>query len=101
MTDRSLEFHRDEEGIVYRIVPGQTARVGRHASNDWVVAHGSISRFHIRLEWGKDEPWPRVVDLNSANGTFVKGVRLPPHPPAGTLQPWRRASWPRRPARGP
>jgi len=78
MSDRSLEFHREGEGIVYRVVPGQKARVGRHASNDWVVADSSISRYHVRIEWGKDDPWPRVLDLDSANGTFVKGVRLPP-----------------------
>ena len=78
MSERSLEFHRRGDGITYRIVPGQTSRVGRHASNDWVVADNSVSRFHARLEWGRDDPWPRVIDLDSANGTFVKGVRLPP-----------------------
>lgn len=50
------------------------ALIGRDASCDVVVADGSISRRHARIEW-RGENWA-VVDQASANGTFVDSQRV-------------------------
>lgn len=48
--------------------------VGRDPSADVVVADGSVSRKHARIERRGDE-W-HVVDQASANGTFIDGQRV-------------------------
>ncbi|CAN5201490.1 ATP-binding protein [soil metagenome] len=52
---------------------GQTT-VGRHPSNDIVLALDSISRFHARLDSRDD--YYIIQDLNSSNGSFVNGERV-------------------------
>ncbi len=51
--------------------------IGRALDNDLVVEHLSVSRRHAQIEWidGKYQ----ITDLNSANGTFVDGVRIQKH----------------------
>lgn len=48
--------------------------IGRDAACDVVVADGSISRRHVRIEW-RGQNWV-VVDQASANGTFVDSQRV-------------------------
>lgn len=49
--------------------------IGRHGSNDVVLAHDNLaSRRHAVLEVVDDKLY--VVDLDSANGTFVNGERI-------------------------
>jgi predicted component of type VI protein secretion system len=48
--------------------------IGRDVSCDVVVADGSISRRHARIEW-RGQNWA-VVDQASANGTFVDSQRV-------------------------
>lgn len=55
---------------------GGRVRIGRDASNDLVVPDPTVSRNHARLEWPRDHARPIVVDLGSANGTFLDGVRV-------------------------
>ena len=50
------------------------AVVGRSSEADITLEDGSVSRRHARLEW-RGEAW-FVVDLGSANGTFVNGERI-------------------------
>jgi hypothetical protein len=55
-------------------VKGDSALVGREPSCDLVVADGSVSRKHARLE-RRDGGWT-VVDQGSANGTFLDSQRV-------------------------
>ncbi len=50
--------------------------VGRADRADIVLDDASISRTHVRLVLAEDHM--SVVDLGSANGTTLRGVRLPP-----------------------
>lgn len=52
---------------------GEQTTVGRHPSNDVVLAVDSISRFHARID-RRGEIFI-LQDLNSANGSFVNGER--------------------------
>ncbi len=61
--------------------PGMT--IGRDPATDIFIDDPKVSRQHARIEY--DGQAFRVVDLNSTNGTFLGGQRLPPNVP----QPWR------------
>lgn len=50
------------------------ATIGRHPTNDIELPFDSVSRFHARLEVQGSKL--RIVDLHSANGTFVNGKRV-------------------------
>ncbi len=53
---------------------GPVCAIGSHASNDLVLAHPTVSRFHCRIEVAGRGA--RVVDRGSTNGTVVDGVRV-------------------------
>ncbi|MDX2036259.1 MAG: GGDEF domain-containing protein [Isosphaeraceae bacterium] len=61
-------------------VSKQETRLGRASDNTLQLADSSISRYHALLETD-DEGQVRLSDLESTNGTFVNGKRLPPHTP--------------------
>lgn len=63
-TGRPLEVTPEHSGAV----------VGRSSEADFTLEDGSVSRRHARLEW-RGDGW-FVVDLGSANGTFVDGQRV-------------------------
>jgi len=48
--------------------------VGTHESNDIVLTDPTVSRFHFRIH--ADGNGFRVVDTNSANGTFLNAIRV-------------------------
>jgi two-component system, NtrC family, response regulator AtoC len=52
-----------------------TLTIGRGSTSDVQVDHPSISRAHLQLALAEDEI--TVTDLDSANGTTLRGVRLP------------------------
>ena len=58
---------------LYPLKPEQTT-LGRHPTNDIVLALDSISRFHARIDCRGD--FYIIQDLNSSNGTFVNGERI-------------------------
>jgi transcriptional regulator with GAF, ATPase, and Fis domain len=49
-------------------------RVGTHPSNQLVLSDPTVSRFHLRLRG--DDKGVRAIDLDSANGTRVGGLRV-------------------------
>ena len=49
-------------------------RVGTHPSNQLALTDPTVSRFHLRLRG--DERGVRAIDLDSANGTCVGGLRV-------------------------
>jgi len=51
-----------------------TITIGRDRSNDIVLDHPAVSRFHARIE--RLGTRYRIRDLKSANGTFVNGERV-------------------------
>jgi pSer/pThr/pTyr-binding forkhead associated (FHA) protein len=51
---------------------GQRARIGRDAKNDIVVDDLLVSRFHAELR-ARSDGLHELIDLGSANGTFVNG----------------------------
>ena len=62
-----------EVGRIYSLV-GQRLRVGRGEHNEIQLSDASVSREHARLETREGGWW--VVDLGSANGTFVQARRV-------------------------
>lgn len=56
-----------------RIGPGESVRIGRHASNDLVFNDGTVSRFHATIAWDPHEDCPSIEDHGSANGVEVDG----------------------------
>lgn len=62
---------------VRRLRPGWARlRIGRHATNDVVIARDTVSRFHAEIDWPEGQALPRLRDLASSNGTRVDGLFL-------------------------
>jgi ABC-type multidrug transport system ATPase subunit len=58
-----------------RIRLQQRIRIGRDATNDWHIDDLVVSRFHAEIVQN-DQGGFDLVDLRSANGTFVNGVMI-------------------------
>ena len=58
-----------------RIRLQQRIRIGRDASNDWHIDDLTVSRFHAEVVQN-DKGGFDLVDLRSANGTFINGVSV-------------------------
>jgi diguanylate cyclase (GGDEF)-like protein len=74
LADRAVLLRMEgvEAGRVYSLGM-EPARLGRHPDNECVIDDAGISRFHAVIKW---ERGAHVVeDLQSRNGTFVKGQR--------------------------
>jgi len=65
-------------GIDFPLYEG-TIRIGRELDNDLVIPENQVSRHHAEVRC--QSRTCRLVDLNSTNGTFVNGQKLPPHTP--------------------
>lgn len=59
---------------VFRLQPGRTATIGRASTNQIVIKDERASRCHAEVFLTQNE-WT-LRDLDSRNGTFVKGVRI-------------------------
>jgi pSer/pThr/pTyr-binding forkhead associated (FHA) protein len=59
----------------FRILPGSIKTIGRAPRADFIVDATLVSRIHCRLTAGANEL--EMVDLDSTNGTFVNGQRVP------------------------
>jgi pSer/pThr/pTyr-binding forkhead associated (FHA) protein len=64
-----------EQPFTFRIRPGNIKTVGRAPRADFILDAALVSRLHCRLTAGATEL--EVVDLDSTNGTFVNGERIP------------------------
>jgi len=58
-----------------RIRLQQRIRIGRDAANDWHIDDLVVSRFHAEIVQNEQGGFD-LVDLRSANGTFVNGVMI-------------------------
>ncbi len=63
-----------EAGSLVALTLGSGTTLGRHAASDTQIHDAGVSRQHARIEWvaGRHE----VVDLGSANGTWINGQRV-------------------------
>ncbi len=61
----------EEDRLLY---PDQAVRLGRASENDIVIDDPKISRNHAELGW--NGTGFSLLDLSSANGTFVNGQRV-------------------------
>lgn len=61
---------------VMPLPPSGTLTIGRASKCDVVVDSGSVSRHHANLSLSNDV---EIEDVGSSNGTFVDGVKVPPH----------------------
>jgi DNA-binding NtrC family response regulator len=53
---------------------GDRCAIGSAGTNDLVIDHNTISRFHCEIV--VDEHGARIIDMKSRNGTIVDGVRV-------------------------
>jgi diguanylate cyclase (GGDEF)-like protein len=67
-------------------VPAAGLELGRSAACGLCLDEPGISRHHARLEPSADGGALRLVDLNSTNGVYVNGRRVPAAPHPVTLQ---------------
>ena len=61
-------------GRSFRVLPLQEAIIGREEAALICLDEPSVSRRHARIDYKKT--FPEVVDLESANGTFVNGKQV-------------------------
>jgi len=70
---------KTEEGadpaFLFRILPGNIKTIGRASGANFIVDAALVSRLHCRVTAGASEL--EMVDLESTNGTFVNGQRMP------------------------
>jgi hypothetical protein len=66
-----------QECVAQYTVPGHGMLVGRGQDCNVIIGHPSASYHHFRILKGRTEKY-FVEDLNSKNGTFLNGKRLPP-----------------------
>jgi hypothetical protein len=62
--------------VVREVVSAVPLTIGREPGSAVVLADGSVSRTHARIEHGEDGQL-RVVDLGSRNGLYVDGRKAP------------------------
>lgn len=70
-----------------RLARGEARQVGRLQDNDIVLADTGVSRHHLQIIW--DGTTVQVIDLQSANGTYLGGQLLTPDQSVE----WRGDAW--------
>lgn len=74
MPPRLIVKKADSEEETFELARAET-RIGRSLSiNDITLSDSQVSRMHAVVHWSGRSS--RLVDLNSANGTFVNGERI-------------------------
>ncbi len=63
-----------QSGEVFPLPAGRALLIGRRSDADVLLRDDGVSRRHASIE--VDDRGARLVDLGSANGTFVDGVRI-------------------------
>lgn len=59
-----------------RLQPGGELRIGRKEGNDIVLDDGQVSREHAIVVWAEEQERPSLLDLGSANGVVLDGIRV-------------------------
>lgn len=72
----TLQTCDDEiEPLTFRVSPGAIKTIGRSTGAELILDAALVSRLHCRLE--AHEETLEVIDLESTNGVFVNGARVP------------------------
>lgn len=72
---KALEIRlRTDDGREKVLTPGESLRLGRGKSNDFVIADSKVSRFHAFLN--VEEESVILSDLGSLNGTFINDSQI-------------------------
>jgi len=67
---------KDQPSLPSWILRGKkTFRIGRHPENDFILKESWISRRHAMIQQESNHQY-QIIDLGSANGTFVNGSRI-------------------------
>ena len=74
MTFGRLDIHWPDGAVEVHQLEKPAVGIGRQRGNDIVLDHNTVSRYHASLVVEDDICY--VQDLNSANGTYVDGIRL-------------------------
>ena len=67
-------YYGNESKLVGRVKLQNRLRIGRDASNDWVISNQNVSRFHAEIL--QEDNVFELMDLRSTNGTFLNGFRI-------------------------
>jgi hypothetical protein len=67
------QYRLQAHGRTVLLEPGGHVSIGRHSSNDLPIDHPEVSRFHAEVDWPRGAARPVIVDLESANGTYLDG----------------------------
>lgn len=59
-----------------RLQPGGELRIGRKEGNDIVLDDTQVSREHAIVVWAAEQERPSLLDLGSANGVILDGIRV-------------------------
>lgn len=60
------------------VTPKSTVIVGRSPKADLVISHDGVSRQHCKIEYTPEKSF-YITDLDSSNGVFINGDRIPPN----------------------
>ena len=66
----------EDANLTFRILPGSVKTMGRAKRSDFIVEHFLLSRAHCRFTLSPSNEL-LVEDLESTNGTFVNGKKVP------------------------
>ena len=69
------ETDREDDGLVFRLMPGAIKTVGRATRADFILDAALVSRLHCRFT-ARESGELEIEDLRSTNGTFVNEVRV-------------------------
>jgi hypothetical protein len=69
-----LQMELKPSGILLEFLATSVV-IGRGSDADFRLPSSCISRHHCRLQWDRDGWW--LTDLQSENGTWVNGKRVP------------------------
>ncbi|MBL4844515.1 MAG: FHA domain-containing protein [Planctomycetes bacterium] len=67
---------RPPSGLPLRLQPGGQLRIGRKVGNDIVLDSTQVSREHAVLVWAEEAERASLMDLGSANGVTLDGVKV-------------------------
>lgn len=70
-----VEIYRPESLVENFEIKSKITAIGRQTGNDIIVDRNGISRYHAKLTFDNNQMV--LEDLDSVNGTYVDGVRIP------------------------
>jgi FHA domain-containing protein len=78
--ERVVPSQKSASSYTSFIDPKKSLRIGRAPDNDIIISHPEVGDYHAEIDFSH---YPNILvrDLNSDNGTFLRGARLDPKDP--------------------